>query len=756
MTGNQLNLDRLVPNNHPRLVALEPEEDGTATLFFRHRNQVEVEMQTMPFHPWLLVQSRELAETIPDHKDIIPLQGGAVFDHRVTFPDFKTCREAGKFLKRQTGKNNSAFDAPYRLFTDFSQQAFTILSARLFRGLTFQDIRRMQIDIETYTASGYDFSNPQRAEDEVIMIAMSDNTGWEQLLAGPEMDEPTMLQEMIRLVQERDPDVIEGHNIFNFDLPYIEKRCRRYKIPLRLGRGQRIAESRSSRFTAAERASTYTRYDIYGRHVVDTMHLAQLYDIVHRNIDSFNLKSIARHFSVAATDRTYVRGEEIAATFDQDPDTLKEYALDDVRETAAIAEILSPSYFHQARLVPYSYQNCVSRGNASRIDAILCAAYITSQRALPRPESPRNFSGGLTDSLETGIFHNVWHVDVRSLYPSIILSRNLQPARDRENVFTTMLAELRRFRLTAKDAAAKSSSAAEREHYDALQSSFKILINSFYGYLGFSQGTFNDFNMAEEVTRTGRELLRSMVDFLEQRGAKVIEIDTDGIYFTPPPGVKDTNTFTAELQATLPAGIEVDLDATYQAMLGYKSKNYALLNHDGEVIITGAALKSRGLEPFQRNYIYELVTLLLQGRQKEIPQLYEKYKKAIENHEIPLSDLAKRENLSTPPRVYREKLEAGTGRRSAAYELVLNANREYKQGDQVAFYMTGKRKNISVIEGAKLLQDNDGSVRDENIPCYLDKLKKLHEKFTSFTPAEHCEEALFRASFRPGTPLFDS
>ena len=741
MTDQQLNLDRLVPNQYPGLVALEPEKDGSASLYFRQGDQVE--SRTVAFHPWLLVSSRELAETIPESLEIVPLHGPGIFDHKVVFPNLDAYQKAGQFLKRQSGRNSGAADAPYRMFNDLSQQALTALSARLFRGLTFPQIRRLQLDIETYTTAGFDFSNPKREGDSIIMIALRDSTGWEKLLAAPELDEPTMLRTMISLIQERDPDVIEGHNIFNFDLPYIEERCRRHRIRLQLGRDRSVARSRSSRFTAAERASTFTRYDIHGRHVVDTMHLAQLYDIVHRSLDSYGLKSVARHFSVAAADRTYVRGENIAATFDRDPDTLKAYALDDVRETEAVADILSPSYFYQAQLAPFSYQNCVTRGNAARIDAMLCAAYLNGNYALPRPEPARNFAGGLTESLRTGIFHNVWHVDIRSLYPSIILSRKLQPARDHQQVFTSMLAELRRFRLLAKDTARQADTPSLRDHYNALQSSFKILINSFYGYLGYAQATFNDFDMAEEITRTGRQLLRDMVDCLEQQGAQVIEIDTDGIYFTPPPDTDDTAALAASLQSTLPEGIEVDLDATYRAMLGYKSKNYALLEDDGSLVITGAALKSRGLEPFQRHYIRSLVELLLKGQLEKVPKLFRQYHEAIENHRMPLPDLAKRENLSTPPRVYREKLATGQGRRSAAYELALKSPREYRQGDQVAFYITGNKKNISVTEGARLLQDNDGS-RDENIPYYLDKLSKLHQKFSHFLPDSDPRQNLFQ------------
>ena len=109
---------------------------------------------------------------------------------------------------------------------------------------------------------------------------------------------------MIQIVQERDPDVIEGHNIFNFDLTYLEKRCKRYKIPFALGRQGQAAKCRRSQFTAGERATQYNRYDLYGRHVIDTYFLVILYDIVHRDLDSYGLKATAKYFGVAAPNRT--------------------------------------------------------------------------------------------------------------------------------------------------------------------------------------------------------------------------------------------------------------------------------------------------------------------------------------------------------------------------------------------------------------------------------------------------------------------
>ena len=732
MSVGTIRLDELVPSRYDRLVAAEPNPDGTATLFQRTADdsvsQIEVE-----FKPWLLTAGRSLVESVPGVAGVEPLCGRGVHTARAWFADLAAYYDGVKHLKSSTGYPPSSPLAPYRALTDLTQQLLSLLPARLFRAMLFPELRRLQLDIETLTSPGYDFPNAGREGDAIVLIALSDSTGWEHCLSGPEMAEAEMLRQMAELIRERDPDVIEGHNFFGFDLPYIEERCKRHRVKLALGRDGSRVRSRSSRFTAGERTSTYRRYDIYGRHVVDTLHLVQLYDVAHRDLDSYGLKATARYFGVAAPDRTYVEGAEISDVYRDDPARLRAYAMDDVRETQAISGLLSPSFFYQAQLIPFSFQNCVTRGNASRIDALLVASYLTAGQSLPRPQAGRPFQGGLTDSLRSGVFESVWHVDVRSLYPSIIISNNMGPRSDALGLFNTFLRELRRFRLAAKDAS-RSGATAERDHLEALQSSFKILINSFYGYTGWAQGTFNDFDVAAAVTARGREILQSMVDFLSGDGAAVIEIDTDGIYFVPPPAVTDTHVMQSRVQAILAEGIEIDLDATYAAMFAYKSKNYALLGHDGKISITGAALKSRGLEPFQRRYIRDLVTLLLTGCAGDAAALLDRYTADIREHRLPISDFAKREVLSSPPRVYQEKLAAKKTRRSAAYELVLRSDRVYKQGDQVAFYVTGDKKTVAVTDAAKLLADAVPANRDENIPYYLAKLAKLHEKFAEACP----------------------
>ncbi len=727
-----LNLENLVASKIDRVVAAEPGSDGKAVIYIRNADKLE--KKEIPFHPFMLLSNPAILNGSNLQFEIVKLKGDAIFCYLAKFANSADYEVALKYLKKSTGFNPTSPSAPFRLFNDDIQQLLTSQQFRLFRKMTFSDIRRLQFDIETLMTEGFEFPNPEREGDKIAMISMSDNTGWEKLLVLEEpYSEKALLEKFIETVKERDPDIIEGHNIFRFDLPFIQARAKRHKVKLNLGRDGSPASNRPSRVSIAERTINYSRFDIYGRHVIDTYFLAQFYDVSYRELEDYGLKSIARHFGVASKDRTYIQGDEISAMFSKDRERMKKYALDDVRETRAIAEILSPSYFYQTQLIPYSYQNCVVRGNATRIDAMLVAAYLEKEQSIPVPEPSRSFAGALTEAFSSGVFENVWHCDIRSLYPSIILAEDWIPKRDSLKIFSFFLARLRDFRLLAKDAEKNADAKEKREYFYSLQSTFKILINSFYGYLGFSQGTFNDYTMAESVTGSGRSILSSMVKFLKDSGAHVIEIDTDGIYFQPPAGVKDTDVMKDRIQKILPKGIDVELDSTYPSMFCYKSKNYAVLSDGGEISITGAALKSRGLEPFQREYMKKIIEYLLKKDFDSIEKMTAEYRSDIENRKWPLAKFAKSETLQESLDSYRRGIDEENGKRSAAYELATKSGRDYRAGDQVSFYVTGTKKNVSVVDNSCLLKDAPAG-RDENIAYYLAKLDELYKKFSPFMP----------------------
>ncbi|MBP5182018.1 MAG: hypothetical protein J6331_03205, partial [Lentisphaeria bacterium] len=106
----------------------------------------------------------------------------------------------------------------------------------------------------------------------------------------------------------------------------------------------------------------------------------------------------------------------------------------------------------------------------------------------------------------------------------------------------------------------------------------------------------------------------------------------------------------------------------------------------------------------------------------------------ITDHRITFRELSKSETLSDSPEAYKRKLAEGTARRSAAYELALASGKDFRQGDQISFYVTGTKKKVSVVENSKLLSDAREEIRDENTAYYLDKLEELRRKFAPFLP----------------------
>ncbi|MHB8767111.1 MAG: DNA polymerase domain-containing protein [Deferrisomatales bacterium] len=715
------------------IVAVEPVADDRVRLFLRTGpGPGGVATEDHAFEPFLFLEGAATLAGWGGEARVEPLEGEREYRAVAFFPGWKALRGALKHLQAATGKTPGAPDAPFYFLSDPVQQYLTATGKTLYKGLAFGDLTRLQVDIETTVTEGYEFPNAQREGDRITLVSLSDATGWEASLRGDRLSERELLAELNRLVAERDPDVVEGHNLFNFDLPYLETRAKRHRLRLRWGRDGSAAASRPSRFSAAERVINFQRYDVHGRQVVDTLFLVQLYDVGTRELESFGLKAVARHLGVAREGRTYVDPAELAGLAETDMERLVAYGLDDVRETREIARVLGQSHFHQTQVFPLSHQNTVVRGTATKIDALFLREYLRRRRSIPRPPPRESFLGGYTELFVEGVVGPVVNCDVQSLYPSVMLAFGVGPARDDLRVFPSLLADLTRWRLAAKAELRAARSPEARAALDALQGTYKVLINSFYGYLGFAQGHFADFQAAARVTAEGRGLIRRVLDDLRARGARPVEVDTDGVYFVPPDGVRGgeaEEAFVAQVSQALPEGIRLDLGGRYRAMLSYKVKNYVLLTHDGELVVRGSGLRSRGLERFQREFLEELFRAVLEGRPDDVAGLKDRYLEELRAHRWSPDRFAKTETLHDSLEVYRQKRLKSARNASAAYELALASGRPFQPGDQISYYVAGQAKTVKVFEAAKPVSAWDPAHPDENVSYYAKKLEDLYRKF---------------------------
>jgi DNA polymerase, archaea type len=690
----------------PGIVAVEPLGDRAMELVVAGPGGKREQLR-QAFHPGLWVESQELVGGFAGAVTLTELAGGGELRFFAAVPGGRDLEALQRHLRTASGESAGSRRAPYLYLGDRVHLHLIQTGQTLFKGLAFEDLKRLAIDIQTDCAPGFEFSDPERESDRLRSIALAGADGFETVLAAD--SEAELIAALNQAIHDQDPDVISGHNLFKFDLEYLQVRARRLGLTLPWGRDGSVIRRRPSRIPVAERVLEVPRWEARGRHLIDTWLLVQFYDVSSRELEGFALKDVARHFGLAP-----------AAP---------------AREVDQLTALLLPSYFLQSQIFPYSLQTAVVRGNATKINSLFIREYLRQGHALPAlPENPPSeIAGGYTEAFEQGIVGPILHADVRSLYPSIMLADNVRPERDELDLLPGMLHLLRDFRLAARRAMATAASEVERHHLDALQSTFKILINSFYGYLGSTFAHWADEKAANLVTRRGREIVSAMLEGIRRRGGRPIEVDTDGVYFVPPVSAgadhERAEAFIAELGGDLPAGIQVELAGRYRAMLSYKAKNYALLDEEGRLSITGSGLRSRGIERYLRDFLHELLTLALAGRAGEIPALFARTQEKLERHGYPIRELAKTETLADSLLVYRSKVAEGARNRAAAYELAIASGRDLRPGDQVSYYVTGASERVKVAEAARPLSAWDPKRPDENTAYYRAKLRELYEKF---------------------------
>src|SRR5258708_4327986 len=320
--------------------------------------------------------------------------------------------------------------------------------ARLYAGLKFADLRRCQLDIETGAAEAGTFSDARNAGDRVLAIGLQCGARRELLTLGEETDagEKRLLLAFNDLLRELDPDVVEGHNIFKFDLDYLRTRSKRHRVPCAWGRFGLPAEFRNSRMKVAERWIDFSRCDMPGRTVIDTYLLIQLYDITAREMTAYGLKDAAVYFNItpeSGEGRTYIDGAEIQHAFRSNREEFLAYLADDLRETRGLADVLLPTYFEQVRAFPLLLQAAALRGTAGKADLLCLEEYYHARASCPAPIDIAPFEGGFTRSFQEGVFKHVLHFDVPSLYPTPLLQMGRNPKSDSLGVFIPLLQRLR-------------------------------------------------------------------------------------------------------------------------------------------------------------------------------------------------------------------------------------------------------------------------------------------------------------------------
>lgn len=744
----------------PGIVSIWANLDGRAMVWRRVPKTGELVREEAQFRPWLLLDSLDDLNHLgtrvrPEGGETSPiayreLEGPGALRYFVSADDGRVLiaailegatRRLGRRVShlRDLGKESVLALQP-------EEQYLVATGRTYFRDLSFDDLHRMQFDLET---TGL---NPDR--DRIFMIAVRYPSGaTETLEAQCEGDpgEAGLIRELVTKVKAADPDVIENHNLHGFDLPFLARRAQILGVPLALGRvGPPGLRVRAARRGHAEKSDgRRVRYIAPGRELIDTLDAVLRYDFATRELPNHGLKTVARHLGIAGPDREQIRGDQVYAVYRRDPERVRRYATADVNEVAGVARMLGGAAFALAQIAPRRYERLADAGAATGvIDPLLVRAYLRAGMALPTHQvgDGTPHTGAALYLFAAGAARRVVKADVASLYPSLMRAYRIGPSRDHLGAMLALVDRLVELRLAAKANARQAApESAERYGYEAISAAMKLVVNSAYGYLAAGGLTrFADVHAANEVTRRGRETLELMCRELAARGVTLLEADTDGVYFGVPEGwtEADERRVVAEVAALLPPRVQLEFEGRYAAMLSHEPKNYALLHYDGSLILHGVAFRSSRAEPFGEAFLRQAVTRLLLDDVSGVRDTYLNALDRLRRRELPTRDVSSRVRLTKTPAEY---LAVRGSRRELPYEAMLASGRtSWSVGDRVRVY---RKRN----GGSGLLEESeDGTVatsvadcRDYDVDYYA---RQLRQTFASrlacaFTPADY--EAVF-------------
>ena len=152
----------------PRIVAIELGETGTVKVYRREADGSTI-ADVEPFHPFAWCDSDVVDLGIESEK----LESSLKYGWLVTVDSWK------ELIALRNGLKSAGRD--FFAFTDPVQHYLTATGRTLFKDLPFEELKRMQIEVLSFENAVAGIDDPGRG-DHIMSIALSDNTGWEELL----------------------------------------------------------------------------------------------------------------------------------------------------------------------------------------------------------------------------------------------------------------------------------------------------------------------------------------------------------------------------------------------------------------------------------------------------------------------------------------------------------------------------------------------------------------------------------------------
>ncbi len=522
----------------------------------------------------------------------------------------------------------------------------TFANPKVIPGNFYPDYKILSFDIETgkdgrLLSLAYSFRSKTLKEDRTVVLGEGTNTENVRF----SHNENGLLAFFQEAVKRLDPDIITGWNVIGFDFHFIDKKSKQLKMPIYLGRGTRALDM-------FQNGRGEWQVNLEGRVVIDGPRAMKMNFFT---FESFKLGNVAKELLGESKDidedEVYDKWDEIERRFREDKMALAKYnvkdavlVLDIFEKTKLIDLLLTRSYISGMLMERVG-------GSVAAFDHFYLPDLHDAGVVAPNVDDigwVRQAKGGFVLNPKVGVHPNVLVMDFKSLYPTVIRTflidplsrfhRSIEPLTTpvgltfsrTEHILPGKITELLERRTQAK-----------KEKNANLSQAVKILMNSFYGVMGSNGCRFYHEDLPDGITGSGQWILKTVIEFLENKGFSVLYGDTDSLFVQlhayegyssqAKVLVSEVNQFlTNKLKDdyAVESHLEIQYDKFFKTLIltstrgmeeGAK-KRYAGLAEkevDGkleeEIVLTGMEYVRSDWSLLARNFQYELVRRVFYG-----------------------------------------------------------------------------------------------------------------------------------------------
>jgi len=506
-------------------------------------------------------------------------------------------------------------------------------------------------------------------------------------------NEKEMLEKLLKIIEDYDPDAIVGYNINNFDLPYVLERLRQNKLSRVLGRDK-------DKIVISKKLGNKTRNSILGRFVID------VYELVKESVGKgllrlkrYGLGDVSRE--LINEDKIDIAHSEISKYWNGYPEMLAKLISYSRKDAELVLKLLiqkdmTEKFVELSKVSGLLLQDVLDGGEANRVENVLLREFNKQDFVVPcKPEGSdiakrgkeresKGFKGALVLEPEIGLHTKpVIYLDFHSMYPSIYVAYNICPTtlltkdlavdtlktshgtrfvtpKVREGIIPKIVKQLMSDRDVIKKLMKKTKSEKERKMLEAKQIAIKYVTNSFYGYTGYVRARFYVLDVASTITSCGRELIQKTKNRVEEnKNYKVIYGDTDSIMVkTQASSMDEALKMGQELEHTINKELEgivqMKIEGIFKTLLILAKKRYAGLSVERSDSGWEEKIVMKGIETVRRDWcdlvsktLYDVLEIILK---EQDPKKAFRYVKGVlnklERNEIPVEQLLITKSIS--------------------------------------------------------------------------------------------------------------